>query len=343
VLVTAGAAPGSTASPASPAALTPTLRPATGKATLPLPSPAPAVARSKEEDPAWDRLTDEDTSPTLAAPKAAAAPQTPQPSSRLGIARKKASPLTVWWIAGAATVALLLVVTGLGLWAYFGSMQTAPPPSPGRPTLIVNRGGKSGDFPTLRSALEKVSSRPSQGALIRVQTSLQEVVSFEGLSNVTIEADSDKPLHWKAPPRALPHSYLLKVSKAADFHLKGFVLDGDNRLNTLVLLFHHCPGTLIEDVTFTGFKQVGCTLGNCEGGDDPDRHLVLRSLTFETTNANQAGLSFTVNPSISDIQKNRNIVVSKLNLSGPGKQVLTPAPDLLESCTLDGHPLPDKK
>jgi hypothetical protein len=234
---------------------------------------------------------------------------------------------------GGAGGAVLLVLAGLALWA---ALTPAPPPRkvPTQPTLIVTNSGKAGTFPTIRKALTQArSGKPGLGARILVQSPIQEEVMVD-LANISIEADSSQPVVWKAPTNALPASKLVLVNKAADFHLKGFLLDGDNRLDSLVVLFDHCPGTTLEDLTFQNFKHSGCHVTNCAGGAAPDRHLFLLDLTFVTTRPDQAGIFLTISDRIPDLLKNRYITVRNPQLKGPGARIKTPQLSFNEDCEL---------
>ena len=144
------------------------------------------------------------------------------------------------------------------------------------------------------------------------------------LPNVRIEAEAGKTIHWR--PSSKPGgTKLLLVHKAENFHLKGFTLDGDNRINTLINLFHHCPGATLEDLKLQGFKQYGIWVTNCEGGETSDRYIRFNRLLFVTNKEDQTALFFSIQDSVRDsIPKNQFFTFHDCEFKGPGAKIKTP-------------------
>ena len=58
--------------------------------------------------------------------------------------------------------------------------------------------------------------------------------------------------------------------------LRGFRLDGQDRLNDLVSLHGSCSGLTLEDIQFYGFRHNGVVLHGCNGS--PEQPVLLRRL-----------------------------------------------------------------
>jgi hypothetical protein len=189
----------------------------------------------------------------------------------------------------------------------------------------VNRLGSDGASDSLFAALTKIQAKGGHApARIVVHDDLAESEVPVNLPNVTIEADAGKTIHWKPGTKRKTPGYLLYVNKAEGFHLKGFTLDGENRLDYLVNVYHHCPGLVFEDLTLRGFNRYGIWVTNCEGGPSPDKHLLFTRLVFDVPRADQTALFFSIRKEIQAIPKNKYFIVRDCTFNGPGAKVKTP-------------------
>jgi serine/threonine-protein kinase len=172
-------------------------------------------------------------------------------------------------------VAALLLSAGWPL----GTRTTEPPAAR---VLIVGgeKNGPQGTFPTLRSAL--AAAQPGDHIQV-VAPEIMELVKLDGdllppgvlVSGAT---PTGRPVVWRPPPEATAGDRLLELSHASDFRLRGFVLDGENRLRQLVRVKGESPGLSLEDSQLRGFREVGLSLANCGGSSD--HPIVLRTLRW---------------------------------------------------------------
>ncbi len=173
------------------------------------------------------------------------------------------------------------MLAGVLAWVLGGKPQPQERDAAGPTIIRVNRLGTNEALPSLSAALKKVGGRSRHPARIIVEDDLTESdVQVHELPDVTIEAAAGKTINWKPASSAAKTSKLLTVLKAEGFHLRGFTLDGENRIDCLINLYHHCPATVLEDLTLKGFDKYGIWVSNCEGDESPDRHIVLTGLTF---------------------------------------------------------------
>jgi serine/threonine protein kinase len=209
-----------------------------------------------------------------------------------------------------------------------------PPP----PLLRVNRRGINGAPQTIKAALENARKGVAHTAVIQVDDDIAEsdVIIDDKMPEVTIEpTEAGKTLTWKPSSKATADSKLLRVYKAKGFHLKGFTLDGENRINALVNLANYCPGTRLEGLTLQGFKQYGIWVTNCEGGSKPDEHVVFTGLTFRTTDPKQTAINFDILATFKDqLPKNTNFIVRDCKFEGKGAKIKTSSRATLENVEL---------
>jgi len=115
---------------------------------------------------------------------------------------------------------------------------------------------------------------------------------------------------------------LFAVYKAEGVCIKGFTLDGEDRLDLLVNLFHRCPGVKLEALKLQGFKKYGIWVTNCEGS--PQRRIEFNRLKFLTTQKEQSALFFSIEPGIRDlIPKDRYFTFHDCTFVGAGTAVKT--------------------
>jgi hypothetical protein len=291
-------------------------------------APAAAAAPEVADEPAsWDQLA-----PETAAPLGRADTDPSSRRRRPAPRRKLTEPPTVplgrdrrfWLLVGGGT-AVAAVALAFGLIALRRSGPPAPPPGPAAPrttTVVVDPGGGEG-YPTIAAALRSPRSGP---LTIRVRGDLVEPDVYAlNLRDVTIESESGASWTWRLPARSGPEVSLLRIAGCEGFTLRNCTLDGAGRADILVKMFSRCPGTTLENLRFTGFKQYGLHVSNCEG--TADRPVTLRNLRFVTTDAKQAGLFFTAFSTNPSVKENQHIAVTDCTAEGPGKLAATSKPE----------------
>ena len=230
------------------------------------------------------------------------------------------------WVVGiASTVILVLLALSAALAWVFSRRADSVEQTPAGPVVYyVNRLGTNGAFSSIAAALDKVRQKGKRPARIVVQEDLAESDVFVDVPNLSLEAEEGKTIRWR-PSSNTRSSKLLFISKAEGFHLKGFQMDGDNRIDLLINLYHHCPACHLENVKLQNFKRYGIWIANCEGGEKKDRHVLLDRVNFVTTQDDQTALFFSVETGVRDaIPKNKFIDLSDCTFEGPGEKVKTP-------------------
>jgi serine/threonine protein kinase len=293
--------------------------------SAPLVRPAP-----EDESPSWEKLAADTDHPS-------AHQNTASESRRQTISFRKQSfsqilaamPRTqLWWLVGGIATLVVLLLILLFWWLLPPGTPPETPEKPTTPVFFINRGGQPGAFKTLQEALGQVKAKPSLGARIIVQMDLSESGVIISTPNVTIETDHDNPLIWKSREGDAANSNLLTVSSAPGFHLKGFLLDGVNRPESLIVLFGHCPGARFENLELKNFLKQGIYVSNCEGS--PEARILMSRLHF-TTQVNQAGLFFHLGVN-SDITKNRFFTIrDDCSFDGPGTKIKVSRPEAVEN------------
>jgi serine/threonine protein kinase len=192
----------------------------------------------------------------------------------------------------------------------------------------------NGAAKSIAEVLDKLrGSSNKQLVRIIVQNDIAESDVVFDVPNVRIEAEDGKTIRWRpaASPKPVPPN-LFMVSKARNVRIKGFTLDGENRLDILVKLYHHCAGVKLEDLRFHGFKKYGICVSNCEGEEGAER-IRLERLEFAFTQKEQTAVYFSINPKITDIPKNRFFLFKDCKFQGAGTPVKSANPALEQDIT----------
>lgn len=129
---------------------------------------------------------------------------------------------------------------------------------------------KGRGFTTLQQAL---ASAKASDRIVVVGQDLVEQVTMDGSKlppNLTIEAASifGQPVVWRPPAKEKSGSALVEIANVKGMVIKGFTLDGDSRVDDLVLMTGNCAGMKLEDLHFQGFKRSALYLQNCSGESD---------------------------------------------------------------------------
>jgi hypothetical protein len=194
-------------------------------------------------------------------------------------------PPALWrrgWFQAVLAASVVLVAAGVG-WGIRLAIadNTSPPerkspPSPKPPLslatvarLVEAQTANERAFPTLAEALARVKT----GDRIQVVAELLETsLSLKGDSlppGVTLEGmtDEGKAVHWQAPANHPPGQPLLELHGLVGWKVRGFLFDGQDRLEALTALSGNCPGLTLEDVQFEGFCRCAVRITNCAGDE----------------------------------------------------------------------------
>ncbi len=218
-------------------------------------------------------------------------------------------------VAVLAASALIGVILRYGVLAPKAAQATHTPI-----VLKVSHAAEPGVFPNIQMALEKAQ----QGDRIQVCEEIWEeeiqLVADDGLGReVTIESGlpDGKPVQWRLPRSHKEDQPLLKLSGFTSLTVRGFVLDGQDRVQNLVVLSGSCPGLTLEDLHLKGFQRSALCFRDCKGsGDLPvSVHRVRVTPTREALSA----LAFDAQGE----EGNANVVVSDCRFEGPYEAAVT--------------------
>jgi hypothetical protein len=173
-------------------------------------------------------------------------------------------------------------------------------------------------FRTVRDALAK--AMPGERILVRDEVIEEPLPLLDGKlgREVTLEADPllGKPVVWKAPANQKDNSQLVVLRDVADFHLRGFVFDGDQRVEDLVTIYGNCPGTTLEWLQLRGFTRSAVHFMTCAG--ETDRPITLREVRAISAKETQAAILFH-DPRQQAHQACQYVLVDKCRFEGPYK------------------------
>jgi serine/threonine protein kinase len=192
-----------------------------------------------------------------------------------------------------------------------------PRPSPPQPRVerIIAGTGQTESHATIAAALAQAG--PGDRVLVYVDT-LEERLFLKGVvfpePGVTLQGAagaSGLPVAWIPPSDAADEQPLLDLSEVAGLRVKGFRMDGRNRLDYLVTLGGPCPGVQLEDVHMRGFRRAAVQFKDCAG--EPKRPVVLAKVRIAGGAENAFGLVFRGSPD----SANREVQVRDSRLEGP--------------------------
>jgi eukaryotic-like serine/threonine-protein kinase len=297
-------------------------------AVVPPPKTAPI---QREQRPSWNEYLEQESATEIGnkvLPRAAR--RSPVSTTlRAGGLPPIAPPRRIGWIIGTSTaiVAGLLFAAGILAWLCGGATDI-PPAAPAPVVFHVNPRGGNNTAASLAEVLNRLRGRGKQAVRIIVEDDIAESDVVIDVPRVVIEAEEGKAICWR--PAAKPGTKLFAVHKAEGVCIKGFTLDGEDRVEILVNLFHRCPGVKLEDLKLQGFKKYGVWVTNCEGG--PQRPIEFKRMEFLTTQKAQTALFFSIEPGIRDlIAKDRYFAFYDCTFAGDGTAVKAAEPTALEN------------
>jgi serine/threonine protein kinase len=336
-------APPPSPAPTRPASPTPTPKPTATASSLPttppklqgLPSSAPPMPtlgtatissnggptrQAITEEPsttddsggiAWDRLTGDTDNPSARADTSVHGPRS-QISTVDQIRRHP-----YFWHFVAAGVFLLILLIGV-LWTIFhgstGPKSSSSSSRAPRTLYVTAQKDKPDSFSTIEAALFK--ARAGDRIVVQKDVHEEQLLLDNGRHGNGVTIEGEGRVVWRMPKTLKDQKpAFIELFKIEDLHLKGFVLDGDNRVDDLVSLFDRCPGLTLEDITCQGFKRSAVNISNCSGRSD--RPVSLTGLRAVTTKKVEAALLFGFRPNIMDPRSNDHIRVVNCMFVGP--------------------------
>ena len=136
-------------------------------------------------------------------------------------------------------------------------------------TLLVTRAGQKGSYTSIGDALKQ--AKPGDRIIVAEETweEALDLAHDEG-KGVSIESNPDakKPVVWRTPRTHNDTQPLVHVDGVSGLRIKGFILDGLDRIPTLVVVSGNCPGTTLDGLHFQGFQQCAVIFDRAAGTSD---------------------------------------------------------------------------
>jgi len=312
----------------APVPLRPTPAPVR-RAVAPAPS---AAAPPEEEEPAsWEKLvadTDDPSARLDTAPSGGG--KSGHSHRRLGGGKSSEageSSRRLWIVIGVAAAAvLLLVAVGVAIAI---ALSSGPKDNGAavREPLRVDPNGGAKTFQRIQDAVNKANANDRIDLMADVVEAGVQVARKE---NLVIESAPGRKAVWKCPD-ATKDTRMLLVENSPGFEMKDVVLDGGQKVDSLITLFANCPGLKLSGLELKNFKQYGVNAVSCDGTEG--RPILLTGLRFTTTDASQIGLYFTFTSST--IQKTQYFTLQGCSFDGPGHEVASDKPDAVK--LIDGR------
>jgi serine/threonine protein kinase len=245
--------------------------------------------------------TQPDATPSLPSlPEVRTPPPAATPAARPRLSRRDAQALRL----------AIILTLGMGAGAIL-KWKFSLPAATAVPVRIVARDDPDA-FPTITAALQQAPA----GTRILVRAASWEEslrVPAEAGGNMSIEgqAPDGGPTHWR-PPHGHPEDQpLLRVTGRTGLRVSGMLLDGEDRLQTLVVLAGPCPNLVVEDCNLRGFRHTGILFQCCDG--TADRPVVVHRLRLVPGRNATAALTFAARAD----EMNRHLRISDCRLEGP--------------------------
>jgi serine/threonine protein kinase len=289
---------------------------------------ATAEASPDEDSLPWENLAAEMTKPgsrvdsqPRSGKKKSSSVQLPNLQELLSDRRR------LWLLLGLGIGGLLLLVLLLLVlwWVYSGGSDRNRPSGT---RLLVSRSGSGENlFRTVHDAVRK--ARPHDHIVV-----LDEFIEDPHLDlnqtnkYLTLEAEPGKTVEWCYPDKAPERKQLLVLSGAEGVTVQGFVFDGRDRVDQVILLTGQCPGLTLRNVEVRGFKQAGILIANCAGKSE--NPVSLRGITARTSKPREAGITFNIFGNTTSPRTNEHITIEESHFLGDFKsRIQLPDPDMI--------------
>jgi serine/threonine protein kinase len=289
---------------------------------------------------AWDRLTSDTDNPIARADTALG-------TSRSGLASSfnLGKHPHFWWIIVGGT-ALVLGAAILFFWVLEKVLPTTSSKAKSSPHapqtfLVTTSTEKPHSFSTIREALKQ--ARPGDHILVQKESHEEQLLLEDGRwgNGVTIEGQGPDGARviWRIPKDLKSkRPRFIELAKTENLRLRGFTLDGDGRVEDLVVLFGHCPGLTLEDLRFQGFSHCAVNVFHCAGkAENPVSLAGLRAIVPGSPGkaasgpSSEAALIFSYRDNILNPKENQFVRVQDCVFAGPYRsavQLTGPAFDI---------------
>jgi hypothetical protein len=218
-------------------------------------------------------------------------------------------------------VAVLVASSLIGVILRFGVFAPAAKPPAHEPVVLkVSHSGEPGMVPNIQMALLKAQPGDRVQICEEIWEEALQLTGDDGLGReVTIESGlpNAKPVQWRLPQAHKEDQPLLKLSGFTGLGIRGCVLDGQDRVQNLIVLSGSCPGLTLEDLHLKGFRRTALCFRDCQGGNDlpVSVHRVRVTPTRESTSA----LAFEGRPE----DGCANLAVADCRFEGPYQAAVT--------------------
>lgn len=243
---------------------------------------APSVtqtAAAEDSAQVWSQITSETQSP-VAADTAVSRPVYKPPSTTVHLSKSQRQRFASlqrgnrkWlWIGGAVAAALIALAIIVAAASHWNRDQNAgqPPPAPpeAKPTVWV----VDAAAPVQGSSVQKIYqalAKAKPGDRILVRNDIRELwkIDWKRVKGISIESDAPagKPLTWRLPAEIKAQKSILDLTEAEEIKIKGFIFDGENKVDHGIYMAFRCPGVVVEDVHFANCVKSGVMLSNAVG------------------------------------------------------------------------------
>jgi eukaryotic-like serine/threonine-protein kinase len=160
-------------------------------------------------------------------------------------------------------------VIGMTLRYIFRPVADKPAATVEAKTLLVTRAGQKGSFTSIRDALRHAKAGDRIVVLEETWEEALDLRAEEG-KGVSIESNPEakKPVVWRTPRTLADNQPLLRIDGVAGLRLKGFILEGLERVPCLIVIAGNCPGTTLEELHCQGFQQCAVSFERASGTSD---------------------------------------------------------------------------
>jgi len=263
-----------------------------------------------------------------------------QESDQLGVQpegqpRRRRRQRRLW--PGALAAVVCVLGAGLGVGIYMASSPSMPFTStpgstgPGGETAVKPASGvvlvpASGPEQACASVQDAwTKANPGDRIKVKADNLREKLILNRKVKDVVLEGDSPsgKPVVWQypAPPGATLHPPLLQVHNQAGLQVKGFVFDGQDCCEDVILVVGECPGLRFENLYVLGFIRSAVRLFGAVGTSQ--QPIVLTQLRLQTSDLpkpQEADSLITLTASKG--QTCKQIQLTDCRLEGPAKALV---------------------
>jgi serine/threonine protein kinase len=301
----------------------------TGSSTVPeilVPASTGGGPGEDNEGLVWESLTSDTPNPVLKADTARNRPLKVLPPGHQVSTGPKIAPrpalellmlqgARLWWAIAGASLLVFLLLIFLAMWLAPGGAipQGGSGPAPASSnTVVVDQADPRAAYIALSKAIHQ--ARPNQHIIVSAPV-IEGSLDLTRTKQITIEAAQGKQVLWRLPDKQTERT-LLYFHEVKNVVFRGFVLDGQDKVDHIAELAMSCPGLTLENLELRGFLRSGILVANCAG--NRDHPVSLSGLRFIANAQREAGITFEMNPKIAQPTCNDYMHVSGCDFVGLG-------------------------